>query len=322
MDPSSEEPLVPATTPLSGFPSSLETTNVKRKHSSTSDPGSEQGRSGRRWLQGLKTRLLDTSRDDPDPAPTDSGYVTGQGTPDTQRTVNRMASTAGNFPVLGRDGWKIFRKSVSPDKVARFREIVPELEKRLTAYLREKGGTLLFTKAPRLKPRAIRLLVLGASEEDAEETMVVFCSEQEIPRIQSFFDSDRIAKELCQPDDNSLPCFRVLASGHPFRLTAGNEWDVEIEMVADPDVFNGSTICGRPILFRKIVLSAAPNAPPCPMRKGTLGGIIQVILDDGTSCYYGMTAGHAVLDWLNDGGKHRPDEKSQSVELCVVADPR
>jgi hypothetical protein len=157
-------------------------------------------------------------------------------------------------------------------------------------------GTLLFTKAPRLKPRAIRLLVLGASEEDAEETMVVFCSEQEMPRIQSFFGSDRIAKELCQPDDNSLPCFRVLASGHPFRLTAGNEWDVEIEMVADPEVFNGSTICGRPILFRMMVLSAAPNAPPCPMRKGTLRGIIQVILDDGTSYYYGMTAGNAVLD--------------------------
>lgn len=318
MNSPSEEPLAPTTIPWTEFSSSpLQTTGLKRKHSSTSDQGSEPTRSGRRWLHGLKARLLDPSQDDSDPAPTDSGYVTGQGTPDTQRTVNRDTSTAGTSPVLGRDGWRIFHKSVSADKVARFREIVPELEKLLTAHLRERGGTLLFTKTPRLKPRAIRLLVLGACEEGAEETIVVFCSEQEMSRIQSFFDTDRIAKELCQPHDNALPCFRVLASGHPFRLTAGNGSGIKIETLADPDIFNGSrTICGQPILFRKIDQSVAANAHSCPVRKGTLGGIIQVILYDGTSGYYGMTAGHAVLDWLHDTGQHGCDEKRLSVELA------
>ncbi|KAK1756988.1 hypothetical protein QBC47DRAFT_400617 [Echria macrotheca] len=303
------------------IPSSSGTTNLKRKHSSTSDQGSEQGRSGRRWLQGLKARLLDTSQDDsdpdPDPAPTDSGYVTGQGTPDTQRTVNRESSATGSLPELGRDGWKIFRKSVSPDKVERFREIVPELEKLLTAHLRERGGTLLFTKTPRLKPRAIRLLVLGACEEDAQETIVVFCSEHETSRIQSFFDSDQIAKDLCQPSDKSLPGFRVLVSGHPFRLTTG-EW-CNIETVADSDTFNGNTLCGRPILFRKAAplpttLTTLTNS--LPMRKGTLGGIIQVISDKGFHRYYATTAGHVLLDWLQVNCGETPRTEVHSTECA------
>ena len=137
---------------------------------------------------------------------------------------------------------------------------------------------------------AIRLMVLGKSESDAKEYIVVFCQADLLKRVQSFFDKDPIIRDLCKPDDTSMPAFKVVVKPHAPHLRVALS---DIHVHFDNSQPTNGTFCGTPI---RLVNGTSE------FRIATFGGIIKV--NDGLGFkLYGMTAGHSLLEWAHTEGE-------------------
>lgn len=219
------------------------------------------------------------------------------------------------FPLESEKGLFEFKMDVTATKLARFREIVPEIERLLLNYL--QSAKHLFGSSVPIKAIAIRYLVIGKEVSDAKDCLVVFCSTAQYRRIKRFFDNHKGAKALCEPPDLSAPSFRVIISPRPLNLTVGEEHnrsqhnlavssdsatkvsDSEpnrdrivstsaIEVYCSRDQLSQETFCGAPIRF----INGLGE-----ILHGTFGGIIKVVQSDGDFQLYGLTASHGLVDW-------------------------
>ncbi|KAH6962646.1 hypothetical protein BKA56DRAFT_177024 [Ilyonectria sp. MPI-CAGE-AT-0026] len=219
------------------------------------------------------------------------------------------------FPLDNEKGLFEFKMDVAATKLARFREIVPEIERLLLNYLH--SAKHFFESSVPIKAIAIRYLVIGKEVSDAKDCLVVFCSTAQYKRIKRFFENHKSAKALCEPPDLSAPCFRVIISPRPLNLTVGVEHnrpqhnlaassnsatkvsDSElnqdridsasaIEVYCSSDQLSQETLCGAPIRFFNGLGQVL---------HGTFGGIIKVVQSDGDFQLYGLTASHGFLDW-------------------------
>ncbi|KAK4062831.1 uncharacterized protein Triagg1_9701 [Trichoderma aggressivum f. europaeum] len=172
---------------------------------------------------------------------------------------------------------------------------------------------------------SIRYLVLGKSEADARDCLVVFCPPSQCKRVKRFFDKHRAVKSLCEPPDLSAPSFRPVVKDLAPQLTA-LRGDEEAQEPADPEcsretpgptsieVHCSSTppsnkaLCGTPIRF----INHAGET-----RCGTFGGIVKLVQSDGFELY-GLTAGHGLLDWedwsLPDSDLDSMDDDDYSID--------
>lgn len=266
-------------------------TNTKRRKTSPSASGfiqvnNEPGR------VGIAEGSSDQSFSQEKVAQIDSGYGTSQNTPDTQRSINHDSIPGTSpSPLLGGNGLKVFNKKINPETTARFREIVPELERLLAAHLRDNTARLLWSKPSRVRPKAIRLLTLGITDTDTAEYIVLFCHESEVNRVQGFF-NEPIAKGLYEPEDRTVPSFKVLVSGHAFRLRSG-ETDILVMLGANENEW--PTLCGQPVLFEKV----GSLADRRKASRAIIGGMIKVIDHTDFTYLYAMTAGHAILGLMD-----------------------
>lgn len=219
------------------------------------------------------------------------------------------------FPLENEKGLFEFKMDVAATKLARFREIVPEIERLLLNYL--QSAKQFFRSSIPIKAIAIRYLVIGKDVSDAKDCLVVFCSTAQYKRIKRFFENHKGAKALCEPPDLSAPFFRVIISPRPLNLTVGEEHnrlqhnlavssnsatkvsDSEpnrdriaspspIEVYCSPAQLSQETLCGAPIRFVNGLGGVL---------HGTFGGIIKVVQSDGDFQLYGLTASHGFVDW-------------------------
>lgn len=243
-----------------------------------------------------------------DDALPDSGYATAMPSPEQSQTVAVVCSASAiptktvPFPLPGEKNLLLFKREAVPATIARFNEIVPEIERLLVQYIRT--ANMLFSSSAPYRPMSIRYLVLGKSEADAKDCLVVFCPPSQYKRVKRFFDKHRAVKSLCEPPDLSAPSFRpvvkdlapqltVLQRGDEAQESTDSEFSkkapsptsIEVHCSSTPP--SDKTFCGTPIRFTNHVGES---------RHGTLGGIIKLVQNDGFELY-GLTAGHGLLDW-------------------------
>ncbi|KAF7562349.1 hypothetical protein G7046_g1794 [Stylonectria norvegica] len=213
------------------------------------------------------------------------------------------------FPIATEKDLKVFKRDTAPEITARFREIIPEIERLLLGFV--KSANRIFSAATPYKPMSIRHMVLGKTEDDARDCLVIFCSADQCKRVQRFFDKHRIIKELCEPTDSAAPSFRVVVKGLPPRprgaghherndeCIPGTSSNTESEIRPMPVAGcvhvhcstvlpSHSTLCGTPISFTNHIGQS---------RYGTLGGIIKITHHYGGFSLCGLTAGHGIFDW-------------------------
>lgn len=229
----------------------------------------------------------------------DSGYATAIPSPEQSQTVSAVCSASAipsktvPFPLPGEKNLLLFKREAVPATIARFNEIVPEIERLLVQYIRT--ATKLFSSTTSYRPMSIRYLVLGKSEADTKDCLVVFCPPSQCKRVKRFFEKHRAVKNLCEPPDLSAPSFRPVVKDLAPQLTvlqSGEEAQestspTSIEVYCSSTPPSDKTLCGTPILFTNHAGEA---------RHGTLGGIIKLVQSDGFELY-GLTAGHGLLDW-------------------------
>ncbi|KAJ4865690.1 rad4 transglutaminase-like domain-containing protein [Trichoderma breve] len=257
----------------------------------------------------------------------DSGYATAMPSPEQSQTVAAVCGASAiptktvPFPLPTEKNLFLFKREAVPATIARFNEIVPEIERLLVKYIRTANK--LFSSSAPYRPMSIRYLVLGKSEADAKDCLVVFCPPSQYKRVKRFFDKHRAVKSLCAPPDLSAPSFRpvvkdlapqltVLQSGEEAQESTDSKFSREtpsptsIEVHCSSTPPSDKTLCGTPIRF----INHAGEA-----RNGTLGGIIKLAQSDGFELY-GLTAGHGLLDWedpllpTSDSGSMDDDDSS------------
>ncbi|KAF5009249.1 hypothetical protein FDECE_4542 [Fusarium decemcellulare] len=215
----------------------------------------------------LKDQMADAGQD--------SGYATQSSSPDLAPTVLNQITDLAEFD-----------KPVDDATLARFNQVHTQVEEPLLKYIRRK------LKLPRRKyrPIALRLMILGRSEDDAKPYIVVLCPKQQSKRIKKFFDKTSVRK-ICQPDDDTSPSFEVLVVGWPPEPKASDDVDVLIRIAGETEGYTAETYCGAPIIVRQ---------PWGAERRCTLGGIIKTVSSDGGVKMYGLTVGHVLLDNSED----------------------
>lgn len=167
-----------------------------------------------------------------------------------------------------------FNKEIDRATGDRFRDILDRLEAPLFTYMQKS-----FRKH---RPMALRLMVLGRTEADAKPWIVALCHEDRVKRVQRFFDKSYV-KEICRPQDRTIPSFEVTVIGQAPRTRSGGAIDVHMDMLSSTAGAR-STCCGT-----LVKLSREDEH-----RLGTLGGLIKVTSISGEYTLYGMVAGHLV----------------------------
>lgn len=218
----------------------------------------------------------------------DSGYGSSLPSPDQnenhekEKRIISFSKKAIPCALPNQKGLLVFKKDVDLKTNLRFNEIVPEVERLLLSHI--KSSSRVFSKSARSGPMAIRLVVLGKSEDDAKEHIVVFCPAALYKRVQRFFNKEKVVKELCEPSDPAVPSFKVVVNGQAPRLRASLS-EVQV-FCATLEPSNG-TFCGRPI-------SLVDDRGD--VRYATFGGVVKVSNSNGSKLY-GLTTGHSLLDW-------------------------
>lgn len=237
------------------------------------------------------------------PALRDSGYSSVAKTPDKITANSQVHSEQGKasacskppdlFALAGAGGLRRFDKDVDKATIDRFKDVLEQIEGPLLAHMQKSRK--------KYRPMAIRLMVLGKSDEDAKPYVVVLCNEGRYRRVERFFDT-KLAKDVCRPQGSTLPSFDVCIVRQSPQPTAAETVYLSRGPVDTFD-FMG-TACGSII---KIVASEKA-------RFATLGGVIKLVAG-GDYALYGMTAGHSAGGWDDD-----KDEEGESDGDGVSSD--
>jgi hypothetical protein len=208
----------------------------------------------------------------------DSGYASASLTPKALEKTAKpsgVASGAGTgrvlFPPSVSGDLREFDKAVDTATIARFKDVLERVEGPLLRHLTKR--TL------KREPMALRLMVLGQTEDTAKAWIVVLCHETRAKRARKFFEQQHV-KDVIRPQDATIPSFEVLVIGQSPK-TRGAAIDVCIGNSEGPEALN-ATLCGAPM---KLVLGDE-------YQFGTCGGLVKLTSHDGNYVLYGMTAGH------------------------------
>ncbi|KAK1531235.1 hypothetical protein CPAR01_10884 [Colletotrichum paranaense] len=219
-------------------------------------------------------------------------------------------------PLYGRGipiklgGQNLLRFKAPPDKSTndRFKYMTDQIEPLLLARLKKTDG--------RFGPTAIRKMILGTSEEDAHEHLVVLCPSQLVDNIKEFFEKTKIVKQLCESTEQTSSV-SIIVEGREPRLTAKlshslMSMDRTSSDFADFGRSDKWSLCGRALSIKSTQRD---------VRVATCGGVIKVLNPAGRSTLYGMTVGHVFDDenmaCSRDYDFERHSYKAFSRELSV-----
>lgn len=245
----------------------------------------------------------------------DSGYASLSVSPSVlERTPkpSRVASDAGKgrvlCPLFGSGDLREFDKTVDTRTIARFKDVLERVEGPLLRHLKLRPF--------KREPMALRLMVLGQTEETAKAWMVVLCRETRTKRVRKFFEQQHV-KNVIRPVDPSIPSFEVLVIGQSPK-TRGAAIDVCIDNSGNLEALN-ATLCGASIKLVKDDDS----------QFGTCGGLIKLTSHDGNYNLYGITAGHLVdqlkgnfdLDPIEADDDSDSEDEDEDEDLRIPGNP-
>ncbi|KAM5349704.1 hypothetical protein ACJ41O_006209 [Fusarium nematophilum] len=134
-------------------------------------------------------------------------------------------------------------------------------------------------------PIAIRVAMLGTTQDDVKACLVVFCDDKKgiHDRVRRFLRKPR-AIELYRPQEAALPSFDVHVVGPPPRKRAGLAVDIPYSnLLGSPE----TTLCGMPVYF--VQEDGSTNV-------ATMGGLLEMGFPSGKIQLYGLTTAHGIMD--------------------------
>ncbi len=216
-----------------------------------------------------------------------------------------------SVPVPGREDLQAFRMNMDEAFTARFREIVPEVQRLLKKCSTQRGslvgrGFLPSKRLPqdRVMPVSCRLMTVGKTLDSAKPSVVVFVHGEQTGRIENILKQPLVLR-LCQPDDGITPYFEILVVGEAPRKRFLAETDV-CAVWDGPRERDMATYCGTRIRLGRAGgrLEAA----------ATVGGLLKL----GSTADFrlvAMTAGHVLEDLdLEDLTPHEDRGEQRSSE--------
>jgi len=222
----------------------------------------------------------------------------GTGSSRTSPTEEKHLPSRGK-PFPGTDLTR-FTKEIESSNLKRYEEVMDEINNLLKA---KKAGWNKGNSYP--SGMASQIRVLGTTETEAAPYLVVYCSRNLCAPADRFLRSKRVKKLY---DKQGL---KMIVVEHPPRMTSA-VLDIDVCLNNEP-TNDPITFCGSPML-----LVDKSHAPSCVRtRKATIGGVIEVTLENGRTKQYGMTAGHAVEDLLSTSraASYEVDHLEDSISL-------
>lgn len=256
----------------------------------------------------------------------DSGYVSVASSPNERNSnicsVSHDSSLHHPQPppkpvsssILG--GLQRFEKDVDQATLDRFKDVVERVQNPLVEYMRKRY------KARDFQTIAIRLMVIGATYDDAKPHIVVLCSEDKAKRAKKFF-AQPLITAICRSKDESHVSFEVTVIGQAPRLKYGSS---TIEVYGAPKY---SAFVGWTSSSTLIRIDGEDE-----VRCATMGGIIKIVKPDNEFSLCGLTARHILeesdeTDEYGDGtstqdtwscGEESSDEEDHNNEGLLCAD--
>jgi hypothetical protein len=218
--------------------------------------------------------------------------------PSTTTTSSTGAITSGDpcKPLDTIKGLTRFEKEVDETTSLYFKDVVDKLKGPLLLSLRKSKKNF--------RPFVIRLLVLGTDESSAKPYIVVFCPACVSGLVESYFRKDS-SKRLCQPGKAGPASFNVVVEGHPIRPTT-SQYPHTTSVSTGHSKHDSSRFRSTHLKIDGI----------CGTRYATMGGYIVVIDKDEGLSWYGLTAGHSIVqDVLEEEIQSEQASKEPVVEL-------
>ncbi|KAK0382498.1 hypothetical protein CLIM01_00155 [Colletotrichum limetticola] len=216
----------------------------------------------------------------------DSGYSSLHSQDMIQdKALAKKRAQARGIPVkLG--GRNFFRfNTLDKPKQAHLNDVIDRIEPLLLARLRNtrvRHGLMGF-----------ETMMLGKTEERGHEHIIVCCRSQIAETVESFFEKNKIIKELCGSSDDQTPAITILVHGQEPQLIAKllrsliymahTTDNFEAPWSTEPRNIKRPTLCGS-----SLKLTSSQRV----LKAATGGGMIKVVSKAGQSMLYGMTAGH------------------------------
>lgn len=277
------------------------------------------------WDQcSTKTRPLPCRRQSSVSTNVDSGYATGNNTSfvslddKDQLLKNRLPlpeQRVRSVPLPGKEELQLFRTDMDEIVNARFREIAPEMQRRLV----QSPGRGLF-QLSRTKTRrreltmSMRLMMVGTSVENAVPSIVIFLPSDGVSRVEAGL-GQPFLRQLYEPDDNGLtPSFKVIVVGQAPRKRRRRQ---DVHVVYENSRFRERdlpTYCGVQISLRS-------DHSSIPAAMATLGGIIKLNYGSGDFKLVGMTAAHALEDIWDDALEMEDNPDEYGEDLLTKTNP-
>jgi hypothetical protein len=248
----------------------------------------------RRTTAGLNSRptpppatltTTKTSSSEPDTSGgTDSGYASQATTPKKRTSEASSDRTFTHKVILPSP--KLFQRKVT--RLRPFDTEIPEAVRNRFCDLKELFDKPLYEFLSKERVSvgsiAMRLKVLGKTEETAKPWVVVLCDQSISKRVKQYFNQPQVKEQFqtCNTDPE-LPSLDILIHDKPPKPRAVFEFDW-VDEYTNADI--SLTLCGTPI---KASASKDSNI-------ATIGGIVKVSYPDGMSMLYGMTVGHLFID--------------------------
>lgn len=207
----------------------------------------------------------------------DSGYASQANTPEREGTfTDSVILPARN----------LFHRKV---KLRPFNEEIPKLIQNRFHDLKELFDEPLYEYLSKAKVKftslSIKLKVLGESVETSKPWIVVLCDKAISRRVKQYFNQPhvKIQYQPCNTDPD-LPSFQLMVCERPPRPMASTEY---------PEVYGPywANMAGPPTLCGTIIRIYTADG----MRIATFGGIIKVTDSEKIESFYGMTAGHIIV---------------------------
>ncbi|KAK3987132.1 hypothetical protein QBC44DRAFT_295700 [Cladorrhinum sp. PSN332] len=280
-------------------------------------------------------------------APPDSGYATRN--PSTHVSLDHLPKSKISIdtadpapprqhipksPIPGREDLHAFRVDPEQCILARYREILPEMQSMIQQWVQSwshRGGNILSSLLPGGKSRksnqrrrqpgpvAIRLMIVGLAAQEAKPTIVVFVGGEDSNNDGKVKGLEGLMRQtgmrmLYWPDDGVAPNFEVLVIGEGPRKRYSRREDGEDGVVVVWDgVLRGRdrglvTYCGTRIRFE------AGEGKRSAV--GTLGGLVKLVGEDWEVKVVGITAGH-VLEGLFEDEDEGEEEVGEDRDMGI-----
>lgn len=237
----------------------------------------------------------------------DSGYYSqALGSARSSRQLSARSSASVYDDAIARPRLKLqgirmdyllseFDKEISEIIISRFNCIRIPIEHALLNQVYPSGA--------KNRQMAVRLMVLGVSDQDAKPYIVVFAAEEYSKVVIGILKTQSI-QAVCKPVRPSEPQLDVLVYARPPRSRSSDNFAVDIPTRNGRPALAPDTYCGAPIIVR-----SSSGAE----RYATLGGVIKGYRADRGRMLYGLTARHVLRD-LEDDSSAQPSHETASSE--------